>query len=73
MTRKATDKLLQLVEDGFLDKDVVIQACLEYMSEDDVKDMMLANDFGGAEDDFIEDYQEFDEDRDFDDHEDDNY
>lgn len=73
MTRKATDKLLQLVEDGFLDKDVVIQACLEYMSEDDVKDMMLANDFGDAEDDFIEDYQEFDEDRDFDDHEDDNY
>lgn len=77
MTRKATDKLLQLIEDGLLDKDIVIQACLEYMSEEDVKDMMLVNDFGDVDEDFSDDYpgyeDEDDFDRDFSDHDDDNY
>lgn len=45
MTRFYTNMLLELVEDGMLDKDHVITACLKYMSEDDVKDMMQCNEF----------------------------
>ena len=37
--REATNKLLELVEEGVLDKDQVISGCLNYMSEDDVNDM----------------------------------
>lgn len=77
MTRTATNKLLQMVEDGLLDKDIVIQACLEYMSEEDVKDMMVVNDFGDVDEDFSDGYQDYDDedgfDRDFSDPEDDNY
>jgi len=43
--RQVTNDLLQAIEDGFVDKDTVIMACLSYMSEDDVKDMCKANDF----------------------------
>jgi hypothetical protein len=45
MSREYTSKLLELVEDGMLDRDTVIMACVKYMSEDDVKDMMEANEF----------------------------
>lgn len=38
-TRKVTNQLLQLVEDGILDPRVVMAACLSYMSEADVADM----------------------------------
>jgi len=51
MSREYTDHLLELVEDGLLDKDQVILACVKYMSEDDVKDMMIANEFVFADDD----------------------
>ena len=44
-TRQATERVLQLVEDGLLDRDTVIMACLKYMSEDDVADMAHANEF----------------------------
>lgn len=62
MSRKYTTRLLELVEDGTVDKDVAIQACLEYMSEADVKDMMISNDFPIDTDvaDTL-DYQDFDE------------
>jgi hypothetical protein len=43
--------LLELVEDGMLSKDDVIMACVKYMSEDDVKDMMQCNEFIEPEDD----------------------
>jgi hypothetical protein len=33
--RQATDKILEMVEEGILDKDMVIMSCLKYMSEDD--------------------------------------
>ena len=42
-TRKATNKLLELVEEGLLDRDTVIMACLKYMSEDEVADMAHCN------------------------------
>jgi len=45
MSREYTNQLLEMVEDGLLDKDQVILACVKYMSEDDVKDMMVANEF----------------------------
>ena len=45
MTRQYTNKLLEMVEDGLLDRDNVIMACVKYMSEDEVRDMMHANEF----------------------------
>ena len=51
MTRQATDKILEMVEEGILDKDTVIMSCLKYMSEDDVADMAHSNEFFIKEDD----------------------
>ena len=51
MTRFYTNMLLELVEDGMLDKDHVIMACVKYMSEDEVKDMMQCNEFIEPEED----------------------
>ena len=51
MSREYTDHLLELVEEGVLDKDTVIMACVKYMSEDDVKDMMITNEFVFEDDD----------------------
>ena len=45
MTREYTSKLLELIEDGLLDRDTVIMACVKYMSESDVQDMMEINEF----------------------------
>jgi len=41
--RQATNKLLQLIDDGIVDKDDVINACLGAMSEADVVQMCEAN------------------------------
>jgi len=58
MSRLATNKLLELIEEGVLDKDAVISGCLNYMSEDDVNDMfrsefeeLYEENFGDDEDD----------------------
>jgi hypothetical protein len=45
MSRQATNKLLELLEEGVLNKDTVIIACVSYMSESDVTDMCRANEF----------------------------
>ena len=45
MSREYTSKLLDLIEDGMLDRDTVIMACVKYMSEDYVQDMMEMNEF----------------------------
>lgn len=45
MSRYYTNKLLEMIEDGLLDKDTVIMACVKYMSESDVQDMMESNEF----------------------------
>jgi hypothetical protein len=50
MTREYTNKLLEMVEEGLLDRDTVIMACVKYMSESDVQDMMEANEFVPYED-----------------------
>lgn len=60
MVRQYTNLILEMVEDGILEKDWVIQACLKYMSDDQVRDMAEANEFFPAdpdeEDDGVEDY-----------------
>ena len=43
--RQATNRVLEMVEEGVLDRDTVIMACLKYMSEDDVADMAHSNEF----------------------------
>ena len=50
MTRKYTTQLLEMIEDGLLDKDTAIMALVKYMSEDDVKDCMEHNEFITSED-----------------------
>ena len=55
MTREFSTKLLDMIDDGLLDKDTVIMACVKYMSEDEVRDMMFANDFVEDTDDWDED------------------
>ena len=57
MSREYTSKLLELIEDGMLDRDTVIMACVKYMSEDDVKDMMEHNEFILEEDEDEDDGQ----------------
>lgn len=42
-TRKATNKLLELVDDGMISAKDVVTMCLKWMSEDDVEDMCKAN------------------------------
>ena len=55
MPRQATDKILEMVEQGILDKDTVIMSCLKYMSEDDVADMAHSNEFFINEEEYEED------------------
>jgi hypothetical protein len=43
--RQSTSKLLEMIEEGLLDRDTVIMACVNYMSEDDVSDMCDCNYF----------------------------
>ena len=52
MARQATNKILEMVEEGVLDRDTVIMACLKYMSEDDVADMAHLNEFFMFDEDF---------------------
>lgn len=66
-TRQSTNRILQMVEEGVLDRDLVILACLKYMSEDDVTDMAHANEFFTAD----EEEEDSDEGSDDDDDEDD--
>ena len=56
MTREYTNKLLEMVEEGLLDRDTVIMACVKYMSESDVQDMMESNEM------IEEEYEDEDED-----------
>jgi hypothetical protein len=48
--RKATNKLLEMVDNGLLSPTTVITMCLKWMSEDDVKEMCEANEIDLDED-----------------------
>jgi hypothetical protein len=54
MTREYTEKLLQMIDDGMLDKNMVISAFAQYLSEDEVREMMYMNDM-------IDDIDEYDD------------
>lgn len=63
LSREYTNRLLEMVDEGLLDRDTVIMACVKYMSEDDVRDMMESNEFitdidedEDEEDDPMDDY-----------------
>lgn len=56
-TRKVTNKLLEMIEEGALDRDALIHGCLRYMSEADVAAM-------ASSEGFIEEEEEADEDDD---------
>lgn len=62
MSRDYTNKLLEMVEEGLLNKDTVILAFCNYMPEADVKDMMESEGFiEEEEEDFDEEDEEEDE------------
>ena len=44
MTRKYTNKLMDMMDSGMISAEAVAEMCLAYMSEDDVEDMMRGND-----------------------------
>jgi hypothetical protein len=49
--REYTSKLIAMMDEGLISADAVAEMALAYMSEDDVKDMCLANDLLIGEDD----------------------
>lgn len=58
MTRQVTNKLLDMIDEGMLDRDTVIQACLMYMNDDEVADMCHCNEFILAQDEEDESEEE---------------
>lgn len=44
MSRKYTNKLIDMISNMEIESETVIMMCLKYMSEDEVKDMMEHND-----------------------------
>jgi hypothetical protein len=66
MTRGATNKILELIDEGVLRAETVVMAALKYMSEDEVADMAHINEFAQLwedeeeEDDDEEDDMEWD-------------
>ena len=53
-TREYTNLLLERIEDGLYDKDQVIMACVKYMSEEAVQDMMHCNEMLFDDEEFAE-------------------
>ena len=49
--RTQTTKLLEMMDEGLINADTIAEMCLAYMSEDDVADMMRANDILDDEED----------------------
>ena len=59
--RDARDDVLAAVEDGFLTYEDVATACLKWMSNDDVKAMIKANDWAIADDEMFDESETIDE------------
>ena len=59
MSREITNKLLEMVDDGVLNARTLALACLKYMSEDDVEDMAVINEFIQDPDDCEDEYEEY--------------
>lgn len=60
-TRKATNRILEMIDEGLVSPEYVVRAALSYMSEDDVAEMARSNDIIIDEDDEGEDNDESDE------------
>ena len=50
-TREATNKILEMIEEGILDPETVVTCALKYMSEDEVADMAHINELFPMEED----------------------
>jgi hypothetical protein len=57
--REYTSKLIAMMDEGLISAEAVAEMALAYMSEDDVKDMCLANDLLIGEDEEDEDEEEW--------------
>jgi hypothetical protein len=60
-TRKCTKKMLELIDESYFDKDVLIRDLLNWLSEEDVEEFYNArvkydNDFGDEDEDHEDDY-----------------
>ena len=55
MARQETNRLLEMIDEGLLDPKEVVIMCVKYMSEDEVADMMDANELSER---FEEDYED---------------
>jgi len=58
--RQYTNKMLAAIEEGLLDQDQVLIACLNWMTDRDVQQMAEANEFLEEEEDDDEDEDEDD-------------
>lgn len=58
MTREYTNKILEMLDEGMLDKDILIRDLLGWMSENDVKAYYLAYDLDPARHDEDDDENE---------------
>lgn len=54
--REATEKLIDLAEEGVLSWEAIARAALDYMSEDEVADMAQCNEF--IDDEFEDEEEE---------------
>jgi hypothetical protein len=61
MTRRVTNKLLEMMEEGALDAEVLVRACLTFMSEADVAEMAVGEGFLDEEDAEIDEDEDEDE------------
>jgi hypothetical protein len=60
MTRHFTNRLLEMIDDGLLDPMMVVTMATAWMSEDDVREMMEANELLGYAEEDEEDQEESD-------------
>ena len=51
MAREATCELIERAENGAISWETIARECLQYMSEDEVRDMAESNDWIDPEDD----------------------
>lgn len=58
--REYTNRLLEMIEEDMLDPTKIVEMCLNYMSEDEVKDMCQSNDLS----DYMFDSEDYEEDED---------
>ncbi|SVA76876.1 uncharacterized protein METZ01_LOCUS129730 [marine metagenome] len=60
--REQTNRLLEMIDDGQLDPMMAVTMCVKWMSEDDVAEMLDANELSERFDEDDEDYDELEDD-----------